>query len=81
MKDDIPVREKADGLAAVAIAVMLVLTAWGNALAMMIGSLLGLVLMMIFFKGRLHHGAGLAVMVGVAMVLLMAVAIYLGWMN
>lgn len=81
MKDEIPVKEKVDALAAIAIAAMLFLTAWGNALALFIGSLVGLVVMMIWFKGRLHRGAGLAAMVGIVVAILIAIAISLGWMR
>lgn len=77
--DDIPIREKEDSLAAVAIAAMLFLTAWGNAVALLIGSLAGLVLMLIFFKGRMRHGAGLAMLVGLAVAILITVALFFGW--
>ena len=72
-------KEKEDALAAIAIAVLLILTAWGNAVAMLIGSLVGLVLMTIFFKGRLHHGAGLAAAVAVVVAAVIALALFLGW--
>lgn len=78
-EDKIPLREKEDALAAVAIAVMLLLTAWGNAIALAIGSLVGLILMMIFFKGKLRHGAGLALLVGVVVAIVIALALFLGW--
>ena len=78
-KDDLPLKEKEDALAAIAIAILLILTAWGNAVVMMIGSLVGLVLMMIFFKGKLHHGAGLAAIVAIVVAVTIAIAFFLGW--
>ena len=79
MKDEIPAREKEDAFGAIAIAILLILTAWGNALALLIGSLVGLVVMLILFRGKLHHGAGLVVAASVLVAILIAVALFLGW--
>ena len=79
MKDEIPIREKEDAFAAIAIAVMLILTAWGNAIAMMVGSLIGFVIMALVFKKKLHHGVGLAVVVALVVVASLAIALFLGW--
>jgi hypothetical protein len=72
-------KEKEDALGAIAVAMMLILTAWGNAIALMVGSIIGLVIMMIVFKGRLHHGTGLAVTVAMVIAATIAIAFFLGW--
>jgi len=79
MKDEIPLKEKEDALAAIAIALILILTSWGNAVALMIGSLAGFVVIGFVFRGKLHHGAGLAAMVALAVAAIIATALFLGW--
>lgn len=72
-------KEKEDALATIAIAVMLVLTAWGNAIAMMIGSMIGLVVLLIVCEGKIFRGAALAAAVALTVAAVLALAFFLGW--
>jgi len=61
-----------DRIAAVAIAVMLILTAWGNAVAMLVVSGLGLIAGLLFFRKSLTRGAALAAAVGFGVAIIIA---------
>ncbi|NIP95834.1 MAG: hypothetical protein GWO24_21335, partial [Akkermansiaceae bacterium] len=61
-----PTKEKADAFAAIAIALLLILTAWGNAIAMLIGSVVGLVVLFVIFEGKIFRGSALALAVGIS---------------
>ena len=51
---------KDDAFPAVAVAVLLILTAWGNAIAMMIVSAVGLIIGLFLYRGRFLKGGLLA---------------------
>ena len=78
MSGDIPRKEKEDAFAAIAIAVMLLLTAWGNAIAMMVGSVIGLIILFVAFEGKHFRGARLAAVVALSVAAVLAVAFFLG---
>ncbi|RBP35662.1 hypothetical protein DES53_12030 [Roseimicrobium gellanilyticum] len=59
-------KERADIWGAIAVAVMLVLTAWGNALVMAVVSVVGLLVVLFVFKGRSRKGELLAATVAFA---------------
>jgi hypothetical protein len=63
-----------DRLAALAVVILLILTAWGNALAMLVVSLLGLLVGFLFFGKSIAKGGALVATVGFAMGVAMAVA-------
>jgi hypothetical protein len=67
-----------DIFGAVSVALLLLLTAWGNAWAMVIASALGLIAGLILFRGSLLRGAVLAATVACVMAAAIAVAIWLG---
>ena len=79
MSSDIPRKEKEDAFAAIAIAIILILTAWGNAIAMMIGSVVALVMMLVVCEGRLFRGAALPVVVAISVAVILAIAFLVGW--
>ncbi|MCJ7667742.1 MAG: hypothetical protein MUP04_05595 [Anaerolineae bacterium] len=64
-----------DKFAAIAIAVLLILTAWGNALAMLIVSLLGLVVGFLFFRKSIARGGALAATVGFVLAIIIALVL------
>ena len=53
-----------DKLAALAVAVLLILTAWGNAEAMLLVSVIGLGAGLILFRRSMAQGGALAALVG-----------------
>lgn len=53
-----------DKLAAVAVALLLILTAWGNAVIMLILAVLGLVASVIYFRRRITRGGALSAILG-----------------
>lgn len=53
-----------DKFAALAVALMLILTAWGNSFAMMAFGLTGIVIGLLFFRNKLGRGGLLAAIVG-----------------
>lgn len=59
-------KDRLDILAAIGVALMLVLTAWGNAIAMAVVSVMGLVVALIVFKGRSLKGTLLSATVAFA---------------
>ena len=65
-----------DKLAALAVAVLLILTAWGNAFAMLVVALLGLVIGLLFFRRSIGRGGVLAATVG----FILAIVIALIWL-
>ena len=53
-----------DGAAAAAVALVLLLTAWGNAYAMLLVGIVGLIVGLVFFRNTLARGGALAALVG-----------------
>jgi len=66
-----------DKLAALAIAVLLILTAWGNALAMLVVAVLGLVVGLVFFRKSIVRGGALAATVGFVLAIVIALVMLL----
>jgi hypothetical protein len=60
------VKSRGDVFAAIAVAVLLLLTAWGNATAMMVVSAIGLVIGAVLFRGRTASGGILVATTGFA---------------
>jgi hypothetical protein len=69
-------QSKSDLLTAISIALMVIFIAWGNALAMLIISILGLGAMLVFFRklysgiGALPATFGFALSVGISLVMM-----------
>jgi hypothetical protein len=61
-----------DKLAAIIVAVLLILTAWGNAVVMLVVSLLGLVVGLLFFRKNITKGGPLAAVVGFVLAIIIA---------
>ncbi len=75
----INMRKKSDEVfGAIAVALLLIITAWGNALAMLIVSGLGLIAAIIFRRRLLHGGALIIMVVGCVVSGLLAAAITVG---
>ena len=53
-----------DKLAAVAVALLLILTAWGNAVVMLVVAALGLVVSVILFRKQITRGGALSATLG-----------------
>jgi len=70
-------QSQSDKFAAIAIAVLLILTAWGNALAMLVVSLLGLVVGFLFFRKSIARGGALAATVGFVLAIIIALVFLL----
>lgn len=66
-----------DRLAAIAVAVLLILTAWGNAAIMLIVAVLGLVVSTILFRKRNTQGSALAAALGCVVAVAVAVVMLL----
>jgi hypothetical protein len=64
-----------DKFAVIAIAVLLILTAWGNALAMLVVSVLGLVVGLLFFRKSIARGGALAATVGFVLAIIIALVL------
>lgn len=60
-----------DRFAALAVAVLLILTAWGNAVAMLVISALGLVVGLVLFRRSNTRGGFLAAIVGLVVAVAM----------
>jgi hypothetical protein len=70
-------QSRSDKLAAVAVALLLILTAWGNAVAMLVVAVLGLVASVLFYQKRISHHAVLSAMLG--FVLAIATSLIMLW--
>lgn len=57
-------QSQSDKIAAVAVALLLILTAWGNAVIMLIVAVLGLVASVIYFRRRTTRGGALSAILG-----------------
>ena len=57
-------QSQSDKIAAVAVAMLLILTAWGNAVIMLIVAVLGLVASVIYFRRRITRGGALSAILG-----------------
>ncbi len=66
-----------DKFAALTIAVLLILTAWGNAVAMLVVSIPGLVAWALFFRKSMVRGGALVVTVGFVLAIAIALVILL----
>ncbi|MEW6183645.1 MAG: hypothetical protein AB1500_10825 [Bacillota bacterium] len=66
-----------DRLAALAVAVMLLLTAWGNALAMFVFGAVGLAVGLLFFRKSITRGGALAAAVGFVLAIIISLAMLL----
>lgn len=66
-----------DVFGVVAIAILLILTAWGNAIAMLVVAVLGLVIGLLFFRERITQGGILAAIVGFVVSIIIAVVMLL----
>jgi hypothetical protein len=53
-----------DWAAAAAVALVLLLTAWGNAYAMLLAGIVGLIVGLVFFRNTVARGGALAALVG-----------------
>lgn len=63
---------------AVVVAALLILTAWGNAIAMFIASAIGVVVALVAFRKRMHRGSVLVGLIACVVAGGLAVAITLG---
>ena len=70
-------RSLSDRLAALAVALLLILTAWGNAAIMLIVAVLGIVVSAILFRTRITQGAGLSAALGCTVAVAVAVVMLL----
>ncbi len=61
-----------DKLAALAVAVLLIFTAWGNAVAMLIVAVLGLAVGLLLFRKNITQGGALAATVGFVLAIVIA---------
>ena len=66
-----------DTLAAVAVGVLLILTAWGNAVVMLVVSVLGLALGLLLLGKNITRGGALAATVGFALAIVIALVMLL----
>ena len=66
-----------DKLAAVAVAVLLILTAWGNAAIMLIAAAIGLVVSAILFRIQLTRGGALSATLGCVVAIAIALVMQL----
>lgn len=74
MTDD---RTLSDKMAAVAVALLLILTAWGNAAILLIASVLGLVASAILYRTRITQGGALSAALGCMVAVAVAVVMLL----
>lgn len=70
-------RSLSDRLAALAVALLLILTAWGNAAIMLIVAVLGIVVSAILFRTRITQGASLSAALGCTVAVAVAVVMLL----
>jgi hypothetical protein len=68
-------KEFCDRLAAGVVSILLILAAWGNATALLVFSILGILLGVIFFRKQLAQGGLLAAMVGFVISIVIAFTI------
>ena len=61
-----------DKITALAVAGFLILTAWGNAIAMFVFAMLGLILGLLFFRRSIGRGGVLAAIVGFTLAIVIA---------
>lgn len=61
-----------DKIAAIVVALLLILTAWGNATVMLIVSILGLVVMVLISRKNITRGGALAATVGFVLAIIIA---------
>jgi len=66
-----------DKFAALAVAVLLILTAWGNAVAMLVVAVLGLVVGLLLFRKSITRGGALAATVGFVLAIVIALVMLL----
>jgi hypothetical protein len=66
-----------DKLGALAVAVLLILTAWGNAVAMLVVAVLGLVVGLLLFRKSMTQGGALAAAVGFVLAIVIALVMLL----
>jgi flagellar biosynthesis protein FliP len=66
-----------DKLAALAVAVLLILTAWGNAVAMLVVAVLGLVVGLLLFRKSITQGRAPAATVGFVLAVVIALVMLL----
>jgi hypothetical protein len=66
-----------DKLAALAVAVLLILTAWGNAVVMLAVGALGLAVSALFFRKSIARGGALAASVGFVLAIVIALIMLL----
>ena len=66
-----------DRLAAVAVALLLILTAWGNAAIMLIAAAIGLVVSAILFRIQLTRGGALSATLGCVVAIAIALVMLL----
>ena len=66
-----------DKLAAVAVAVLLILTAWGNAEVMLVVAALGLAIGVLLFRKQLTRGGALSATLGSVLAIAIALAMLL----
>lgn len=70
-----------EAIGAVAVALLLILTAWGNAIAMFIVSVLGLIAALVFRRRLLHGSSLIVIVVGCLVAGLLATAATIGLTN
>ena len=61
-----------DRLAAVAVALLLILTAWGNAMVLLVVALLGVAVTLVFFRKKVTRGAALSATSGFVLAIAIA---------
>jgi hypothetical protein len=61
-----------DKPAAVAVSLLLILTAWGNAVVMLVVAVLGLAASVLFFRKRITHGGALSATLGFVLAIAIA---------
>jgi hypothetical protein len=66
-----------DKLAAVAVALLLILTAWGNAMTMLIVAALGLAVSLILFRKQITRGGALSATLGSVLAIAIALVMLL----
>lgn len=66
-----------DKLAAVAVALLLILTAWGNAVVMLVVAALGLAVSLILFRKQITRGGALSATLGFVLAIAIALVMLL----
>jgi hypothetical protein len=70
-------QEPSDRLAALVVAVLLILAAWGNALVMLVVAALGLAGCVLFYRKSISRGGVLAATVGLVLAIVIALTMLL----